>query len=358
MQHFGLYTKSMTLNFIHFTIQEFLAAHYISHLPSNEELKVMETNFWSHIHCNMFSMYISLTKGQRSSFKTFLSSGNKEIPIADKFLDDQLKCVCLYRCFNEVEDYIMCKTIEQAKIFKRKEICLRYTRLTASNMECISLFITSSFNKEWVELDLSYCYILDKGLRILYSGLCHSSNITIDGLDLGFNGLTTQSSSLISELTVKCKVKVLWLDGNHITGEDQQLYSMLTNSSNKLEELYMFNVKLSCKGARELFSAINDNNKLKKLDIDCNAITDDACDVITATLEKNSCLVKLSMWDNPLSSEAIMNIVQCLQVKNTTLQVLGVPGCPQVIKENTKTLQEVVNKKRESQGCQVKLKII
>ena len=33
VQHFGLYAKTMTLNFIHFTIQEFLAAHYISHLP-------------------------------------------------------------------------------------------------------------------------------------------------------------------------------------------------------------------------------------------------------------------------------------------------------------------------------------
>ena len=33
VQHFGLHVKTMTLHFIHFTIQEFLAAHYISHLP-------------------------------------------------------------------------------------------------------------------------------------------------------------------------------------------------------------------------------------------------------------------------------------------------------------------------------------
>ena len=81
----------MTLNFIHFTIQEFLAAHYISHLPSNEERKVIEANFWNNIHFNMFSMYISLKKGQRSSFKQFLSGGNEAITIADKFLKDQFK---------------------------------------------------------------------------------------------------------------------------------------------------------------------------------------------------------------------------------------------------------------------------
>ena len=63
VKHFGLYAKTITLNFIHFTIQEFLAAYYISCLPSNEELKVMEENFWSNTHFNMFSIYASLTKG-------------------------------------------------------------------------------------------------------------------------------------------------------------------------------------------------------------------------------------------------------------------------------------------------------
>ena len=79
VQHFGLYTKSITLNFMHFTIQEFLAAHYISHLPPNKELKVIETNFWNDAYFNIFTIYMSLTKGQRSSFKTFLSGGNKLI---------------------------------------------------------------------------------------------------------------------------------------------------------------------------------------------------------------------------------------------------------------------------------------
>ena len=64
IQHFGLHAKMMTLNFIHFTIQEFLAAHYIAHLSPNKELKVIKENFWSDIHYNMFSIYISLTKGQ------------------------------------------------------------------------------------------------------------------------------------------------------------------------------------------------------------------------------------------------------------------------------------------------------
>ena len=357
VQHFGLYAKTMTLNFIHFTIQEFLTAYYISHLPPNEELKVIEANFWNNIHFNMFSIYISLTKGQRSAFKQFLSGGNEAIAIADKFLKDQLKCLQLYRCFNEAGDHTLCNTIERANIFHDRVISLGLTTLTGSDMECISLFLTSSFNKEWERLNLYNCHIQDKGLNILYRGLRHCSDVTINKLELWYNGLTTQSSSLISELTVKCKVKELWIYGNYTIGEDQQLYSMLTNPSSVLETLDMRGTQLSSRAATDLFTAVKDNNKLKKLHIDNNAITDDACDAITTALKSNSCLFTLNMCYNPLSSEAILNIVQCLKV-NDALQLLGLPECPEDIQENIISQQEVVNKNRESRGCQVKLKIV
>ena len=173
---------------------------------------------------------------------------------------------------------------------------------------------------------------------------------------LHFNGLTAQSSSLISELTVNCGVMTLWITGNYTIGENQQLYYILTDPSTMLEELNMWRTRLSSTGATYLFTALKDNNTLKDLYIDLNSITDDACDVITTALEKNSCLVKLSINDNPLSSEAIINIVRCLEINNS-LQLLGLPDCHLGIQENIKFLQEVVNKKRESQGCQVKLKI-
>ena len=170
-------------------------------------------------------------------------------------------------------------------------------------MECISLFLTSSFNKEWEGLYIYSCHIQDKGLNILYRGLCHCNDITINTLQLSYNGLTIQSSSLISDIAVKCKVKKLWIGGNYTIGEDQQLYSMLSDSSNVLEGLFMQTTQLSSRGATDLFTALQNNNKLKELTTDYNAITDDACDAITTALERNNCLVTLSMYGNPLSSE-------------------------------------------------------
>ena len=214
------------------------------------------------------------------------SGGNKAISISEEFLKDQLKCICLYYYFNKADDYVLCNTIECADVFNDKEIDLGGTTLTFSDMECISLFLTPSFNKEWVELNLSDCYIQDKGLDILYHGLCHG-DVTVNELVLSYNGLTTRLSSLIDELTVKCKVKNLWINNNYTIGEDWKLYSMLINSSSVLEKLYMDNIELSSKAATELFKALQHKH---------NAITDDACDVITAVLKGNSCLVNCKLY--------------------------------------------------------------
>ena len=250
----------------------------------------------------------------------------------------------------------MCDSIEQAEIFCDKIINLAGTTLTTSDMECISLLLTSSSNKEWERLNLYYCHIQDKGLNILYRGIRHGSGVTINDLGLDSNGLTRQSSSLISELTVKCKVKKLVIGDNRTIGEDQQFCSLLIEPSNVLEQLYMYSTRLSSSAAIALFTTLKDNNKLKELYIERNAINDDALDAIITALEINSCLVKLSMYGNPLSSEAIINIVKCLEVNNT-LQLLGLPHYSKSVQKSIISLKEVVNEKRESRGCLVKLEM-
>ena len=356
VEHFGLTGTMTTFNFLHFSLQEYLAAHHIANLPADEELRIIEEKFWSKLHFNMFSIYISLTKGQRRSFKHFLCGGNKAIAISDKFLNDQLRCFQLYHCFHEAGNHDICKIIERSVKFSNKEINLCPTTLTASDVENITVFLTSSSQKGWVGLDLTSCYIQDHGLHILHRGLLHCSDVTITTLQLGDNGLTIQSSSLISDITVRCNVKELGLTGNYTIGEDEQLYYILTNPSIKLERLMMVNTQLSSTAAITLFNTLKDNNKLKVLNIGNNDVTDDASDAITTALERNSCLVTLCMYRNPLTGEAIAKIVNGLK-GNNTLELLWFPKCPEEIKKRISVQQEVIIEKRRSRGCQVKLRI-
>ena len=130
VQYFDLTRKTMTPTFLHFTIQEFLAAHYVANLSPSEELKVLQEKFWSDNHSNMFAIYITLTKGQRASFKQFIQpswgqwikgllTGEK---VEAKFLEDKVKSFRLFRCFYEAGDKEMCWSIENAKLFNSKKI--------------------------------------------------------------------------------------------------------------------------------------------------------------------------------------------------------------------------------------------
>ena len=85
----------------------------------------------------------------------------------------------------------MCKCIEEAEIFNNKEIKLDSVRLSATDVEYVSLFHTSSFNKQWLELDLDNCYVQDRGLHTLCKYLT-GSDVSITELWLNYNGLTMQ----------------------------------------------------------------------------------------------------------------------------------------------------------------------
>ena len=357
VEYHGFTGTKATCNFIHFSIQEYLAAHYISNLPSDIELRIIEEKFWSANHFNMFSFYIALTKGLRPSFRKYISKGNKDIAISKDFLGNQLACFRLYHCFYEAGEVETCKILKESTKFINKEISLQSVKLIPSDIECIALFLTSSFPMKWEKLDFLNCQIEDYGLYLLHHGLCHSNDVFINELLLGYNGLTTLSSPFISEIVLKCKVNNLSISGNKTIGENEQLYSILTSSSSMLEYLYMSDTKLSSRGASTLFKYV-ENSKLKKINIAYNDITDDACEIIAELLAKNSHLATLHMFKNTMiTGKAILKMVNTLK-DNNTLKELLLPGCADSIKEQLHSLEEGINKKRECQHCNIKLKII
>ena len=54
VQHFDLTGTTMTFSFVHYSIQEYLAAYHITNLSYHKELKIIQENFWSDAYCNVF----------------------------------------------------------------------------------------------------------------------------------------------------------------------------------------------------------------------------------------------------------------------------------------------------------------
>ena len=369
VEYAGRTSKSLSFNFIHLSIQEFLAAHHVTTLPPSKELSFLQKNFWNNpVYFNMFDIYVALTNGQRPSFKRFLQPSLMEkfkkiltgredsVGISQQLLSDKIKCLRMYYCFQEAGDMVMCKSIEEATKLDEQQIDLRFTWLSPSDLECLTTFLTCSSHKEWKMLSLWYCHIQDHGLQILQRGL-RSSNVIITHLQLWHNDLTAVSSSAISDLTISCRVKILYISGNNTVGEDDRLYRILTDHSSMVEELYMNSTNLSSNGTIKLFTSLSEAKKLRILWISGNNITDEACDAIIMAMKKNTSLVELNMYDNPISGECAQLIVQALQYNNT-LQLLHLNrDYHDDVNRKIRSLEEEINKKRKTHGCLVKLEI-
>ena len=318
VEYAGRMRKYLSFNFIHLSIQEFLAAHHVTTLPPSKELSILQKNFWNNaVYLNMFDIYVALTSGQRPSFRQFLqpslmerlfTGGEGSGGISKQLLQHKFKCLRMYRCFQEAGDMVMCKSIEDTTQLGKQIINLNDTRLSHSDVECLAIFLSSSSHKEWKILDLRGCHIQDHGLQILQRGIS-SGNVTITELQLWSNDLTAVSSSAISDLTISCKVKKLDIRFNNIDGEDDRLYRIITDQCSMVEWLKMSNNNLSSNGAIKLFTALSDGKKLRELWIEYNNITDEACDAIIMAMMKGS-LVTLHMDHNPISEECLLQAVE------------------------------------------------
>ena len=96
IEHVSIFQTTTTFNFLHLSVQEFLAANHITTLTPDEEFSILNKYFWTDSHTNLFTIYLTVTKGQRPSFRKFLSGGDDTIAIHSKFLNDKLKCTQLY----------------------------------------------------------------------------------------------------------------------------------------------------------------------------------------------------------------------------------------------------------------------
>ena len=270
----------------------------------------------------MFTIYISLTKGQRSSFRKIFTGGDDTIAIHSKFLDDELKSIHLYRCFNEASgDDRVCRTIESN--FSNGIIAFSYTTLSTNDIENISIFLTCSSIKQWEELYLWGCHIRDVGLRILHRILLQSA-ITIEELWLDSNDLSSSSDGCLADIVIKCRVKWLSISNNTNIGQTEEFFPTIPSSS--LESLYIDGINLSSRAAIMIFTALKEKKtKLKKLSMADNDVTDDACDVIAETLQVNSTLEYLNIHGNKISKEALQLILNSLR-HNNTLTELRLPS--------------------------------
>ena len=354
VEYISLFCKTRLFNFIHLSVQEYLAAYYVAHLSQSDEHSILEKYFWSDVHYNMFNYYVSLTQGQSPSFKTFLNSFNSRIANDYTFRRrNKLKFIRLFNCFYDAGDSQMCQAIEQR--FSDRIIDLYGRTVLAKDLQDIATVLTCSSVKRWKWISFGDCHIQDYGIRLLHRSLNHGG-VSIEELYFFNNDLTSASDPLLRDIVLSCNVKSLNISSNKTIGESEH-FNLLSHPSNPIESLAMYdNAYTSGQWASQLFNSLIDNKSLQKLWVGLNHITDEVCSVITTAIRTNDTLKELNVDGNPFTGKAFEDFRNSIK-ENNALQVLGLSRHSQIVSSELKMLQDDVNEGRRSRGCTVMLEI-
>ena len=220
-------TLIASYNFLHFTLQEFLAAYYVASLPVIKEVSKLNDKFWSNRYLNSWVMYAGLTKCNSFAFKHFLSGRKSILPsliakpksITNEIKSDKVKCLLLFQCFLEAGDDRICEKV--GGCLMEDKIDLSNTTLLPKDIHTLSFFLIRSTTKQWQLLDLSKCCIGDNGCEILTNLLIgddkHKAQIT--KVNLSCNQLSSGSISTILKLIYHFNAKELIITGNNVDSE-------------------------------------------------------------------------------------------------------------------------------------------
>ena len=166
-------SDQVTFHFLHFSIQEYMAAWYISTLPDHEQIKLLKETFWEHRYYNTWTMYIGITCGSSFALRHFLSGNRfrfysklfKSFKVSNKFLKHKMKCLHLFQCLVEANKEGIIESVKQ--LFENNQIDLSNQTLLPSDLNTLGFFLIRSINKEWDVLNLSNCNIGSEGSNIL-----------------------------------------------------------------------------------------------------------------------------------------------------------------------------------------------
>jgi len=329
-------------NFLHFSIQEFLAAYYITLLDDKKQISVLKKCFWDAHYLTTGIIYTGLTKGNSFALQYFLS-GNKSIlasklkgtnaTIKQKTLCDKIKCLHLFQCFIEAGNDELVQQV--GKYLLDNAIDLSNHALLQNDIYAFSFFLTRYANKTWNVLDLSKCHIRDQGLEIVsrvFSN-CDRSKIEIKAVNLSANFLTSCSVKVIVNVVYSCKVQNLILCDNDINYEifDDILFAISCNDNRPIKvhiektEGYISSFYINCKLNRMEMSnwrgsmKCSSNIYVWKTNLKASKITELCCPKVIACVQcSGNALNKASILKQS-SNTSVNHAEYILETKNNLI---------------------------------------
>ena len=340
--------------FLHFTMQEFLAAFYITTLPTNQQSVWIKRTFWDSQFSFMWIMYVGIV-GVKSECVTEVI---QYFDVNRNYQYNIKKYLHLFQCYLEAKD---CNNNEIPQMLSSifHDGCVDFygmTSLLPNHVTSLTNYMIKASIK-WKSINLRACNIRDDGMRILQHFLInfqYKAN-SIKQVCLSGNNLTSffGSESAVNddqelqkepETVVMCKFELMDLSNNQLSYSGITELSIVNvekldishnnicdhkaraigeclQKNNTIHELNLSGNTITNEGTIAIFKAILVNTVLQKINIADNYISDDGTEVISSCFNNNKTLLELDISKNLLGKEGVMRIVKAC-TKNRTLHKL------------------------------------
>ena len=330
VQHYSTKGAGTTVsfNFLHLTMQEFLASWYISHCTTEQQVELLQQSFintqsyddvskWDEIDnsiARMWQMYVGIVGVNCDAWIQFTTKCNLSL----SGIKDPLKYLYYFQCLLEGRS----KDVHLiTSPFKNNTIQIVSGLLLPYHIALLCSFLSNSTEK-WKSFNFCGNYMGDVGIKLLSDFLLSYGNILVDvcTLDLSFNGLTPNSATAISNIIQGNTLQKLDLSCNELGDRTVGEISQVLKVNSTLKTLILSLNDIRVEGAKLLATALCHNHTLEHLYIDNNAIMDDGVIAVSQCFKisgsnnaRSTCIKSLDLSVNsisPHSNTAITAIIQ------------------------------------------------
>ncbi|XP_065898088.1 protein NLRC5-like isoform X2 [Dysidea avara] len=196
--------RTTSFNFLHLTLQEFLAALHISSLSSEQQLALMVETFWDSRFKVMWMMYVGIVGTKSPPFSSFVSTyvstfphdpipdGNvlnveDSLTFSDDILNDKTKCLYLFQCYMEAKSAEIPKEI--SSVFINGSIELANVTILPHHISSLMFFMSASIERQWKMLELRNCDLRSVGMSSLLEHFIKNEHVasSLEYVDLSEN---------------------------------------------------------------------------------------------------------------------------------------------------------------------------
>jgi len=335
--------STLSFNFLHLTMQEFLAAEYISRCSVDQQKQLLKKLYLMYKHlplignwlnlpiAQMWQMYLGIVGVNSPAWIQFTNEQGYSL---DRFKVSPLWFLYYFQCLVEGNSKDIPETFP---VFQRNQI--RFSPGTVLlpyyiAQLCLLISKSSELYKYYV---FHANYMSDSGMAVLETFLLDNKEKLncIASIDLTSNNLTSHSKTAISNIIRGSKLVELKLANNNLGESGAMTICNAVKANPTIKNLNLSHNAIGISGAQILADLLSHNCSLEELSIGNNKITDVGAAALSDVLKSNRTLKSLDIAGDDLTETTGKKFAEIFDL-NMVFNSLKINElCISVIKQNS-----------------------